>query len=84
VFSGLAETLAVRFDCVTLRAVDKMDQAVQAGARLVKDGGWLALLTTRTDTATLQSAAGEGLEWLEACQLPGSDDRVVMLAKAGS
>src|ERR1017187_5721245 len=45
VHSGRAETRASRFDCVTLRAVDRMEQAVAAAARLVGDRGWVALMT---------------------------------------
>src|ERR1019366_3159291 len=38
VHSGRAETLGVQFDCVTLRAVDKMELAVQAASKLVRPG----------------------------------------------
>lgn len=43
---GRAEALRAVFDCVTLRAVDKMESAVELAARLVRPGGWLALMTT--------------------------------------
>jgi 16S rRNA (guanine527-N7)-methyltransferase len=85
VFSGRAETLLEKFDCVTLRAVDRMDDAVQAGSQLVRvdsrAGGWLALMTTRAAFPTLQAAVGEAFEWLERCRLPGSDDRILMLGR---
>jgi 16S rRNA (guanine527-N7)-methyltransferase len=81
VFSGRAETLADRFDCVTLRAVDKMDSAVRLGARLVNVGGWLALMTTHADGPVLQRSAGDAYEWMEARPLPGSDDRILLLGK---
>jgi 16S rRNA (guanine527-N7)-methyltransferase len=81
VFSGRAETLAERFDCVTLRAVDKMSQAVESGAQLVKAGGLLALMTTRSDGLALQQSAGAAYEWQEAVGLPGSDDRILILGR---
>ena len=39
VFAGRAETLTGRFDCVTLRAEDKMADAVRTAAKLVTEGG---------------------------------------------
>jgi 16S rRNA (guanine527-N7)-methyltransferase len=76
-----AELLAARFDCVTLRAVDRMPRAVETGARLVAPGGWLALMTTRGEFAKLQTAAGPEFSWLEALPLPGSAERVLALGE---
>lgn len=84
VFSGRAETLAEKFDCATLRAVDKMRQAVESGAQLVKAGGWLALMTTRAEGLALQQSAGAAYGWQEAVALPGSDDRILMLGRKTS
>ena len=58
VHSGRAETLTTEYDCVTLRAVDRMEQAVQAAAELVRANGWLAPVTTIADLAQIHSAAG--------------------------
>jgi 16S rRNA (guanine527-N7)-methyltransferase len=63
VHSRRAEELATQFDCVTLRAVDRMVQAVQAGSKLVRPGGWLVLMTTLSTLETLQAAAGSGFCW---------------------
>jgi 16S rRNA (guanine527-N7)-methyltransferase len=57
VHSGRAEDLTTNFDCVTLRAVDKMERAVQSAAHLVRPGGWLALMTTTAALPALQAAA---------------------------
>ena len=46
VHADRAQSLTCRFDCVTLRAVDRMAEAISAAARLVAPGGWLAILTT--------------------------------------
>jgi 16S rRNA (guanine527-N7)-methyltransferase len=74
-----AELLATGFDCVTLRAVDKMAGAVAAAAELIKHGGWLALMTTRGDLSGLQAAAGVEFSWTQVVSLPGSDERVLAL-----
>ena len=76
-----AELLASRFDCVTLRAVDRMAAAVAAAASLVVPGGWLALMTTRGDLTALQAAAGAGFSWCEPVELPGSEDRLLSVGK---
>lgn len=81
VHSGRAETLTTQFDCVTLRAVDRMEQAVQAAAQLVKPRGCLAPMTTTTDLPKIQSAAGYPYIWSEPIPLPGGDHRVLALAR---
>jgi 16S rRNA (guanine527-N7)-methyltransferase len=82
VHSGRAETLGERFDCVVLRAVDRMPQAVQAASKLVAPKGWLALMTTGTELAGLQTAAGGAeFSWNRVVQLPGSEDRLVALGE---
>jgi 16S rRNA (guanine527-N7)-methyltransferase len=80
IHAGRAETLATQFDCATLRAVDRMNLAVQAAARLVRIGGWLAPLTTRAAHLKIQAAVGAGFAWSAPASLPGSDDRVLLLA----
>jgi 16S rRNA (guanine527-N7)-methyltransferase len=81
VHPGRAEDLRFAFDCVTLRAVDKMELAVEVAARLVRPGGWLALMTTGAEHIKLEAAAGLGFSWSEAVKLPGGGDRVVALGK---
>lgn len=76
-----AELLATQFDCVTLRAVDRMTEAVEAAVGLLAPSGWLALLTTRGDLAKLQAAAGTGLSWPETVKLPGGVERLLALGK---
>jgi 16S rRNA (guanine527-N7)-methyltransferase len=81
VYSRRAEGLKDCFDCITLRAVDKMDRAVGAAAGLVAIGGWLAIMTTSAELGGHQSAAGAGFRWSEPLSLPGSDDRVLALGE---
>lgn len=81
VFSGRAETLARTFDCVVLRAVDRMGQAVAASASLVSANGWLALLTTLPMVEQSQALADPGFAWSKALPLPSAESRVVLLGK---
>jgi 16S rRNA (guanine527-N7)-methyltransferase len=81
VHSGRAESLATQFDCVTLRAVDKMDRAIQAAVHLVRHGGWLALMTTNAGLPALKASAGADFSWTVAPLFPNSDDRLLALGK---
>ena len=80
VFAGRAESLPTQFDCVTLRAVDRMEQAIQAAGALVRPGGWLAPMTTTSNLSKLQSAVGPRFTWATPKPLPGSDERILALA----
>jgi 16S rRNA (guanine527-N7)-methyltransferase len=84
VHPGRAETLAERYDCVTLRAVDRMQHAVATAARLVANDGWLAPLTTAAEFASIQSAVGPQFSWSEPIPLPGGSQRVLALASAST
>jgi 16S rRNA (guanine527-N7)-methyltransferase len=81
VHSARAETLQRTFDCVTLRAVDRMSAAVQSVTCLVARGGWLALMTTGAALPDLRAAAGSEFSWRNSIPLPGSDDRILALAQ---
>jgi 16S rRNA (guanine527-N7)-methyltransferase len=80
VHSGRAENLTTQFDCVTMRAVDRMPLAVEAAAKLVRPGGWLALMTSGAEFPALQVAAGDFFSWRSPDLLPGSEDRIMALA----
>lgn len=79
VHAGRAELLTEPFDCITLRAVERMAEAVGNAARMVAPGGWLALMTTRADLAHLQAPAGAEFSWPDRVKLPGSEDRILAL-----
>lgn len=90
VHAGRAETLAETpvarfdcpvFDCVVLRAVEKMPTAVAVAARLVAPDGWLALMTTDIRLAELQAAAGSHFSWQPPIRLPGSDSRILAMGQ---
>jgi 16S rRNA (guanine527-N7)-methyltransferase len=77
-----AETLGEAFDCVVLRAVDRMELAVQAAAQFVCAEGWLALMTTGALAAAQQAAAGTEFSWSEPARLPGGEDRLLVLGRS--
>jgi 16S rRNA (guanine527-N7)-methyltransferase len=81
VHSGRAEELKSKFDCVTLRAVDKMAAAVRSAASLVSPRGWLALMTTATALKDLEFAAGPKFQWSDPISLAGSQSRILMLGQ---
>jgi len=81
VFAARAETLQERFDCVTLRAVDRMELAVAQAAHLVVIEGLLAVMTTLPAMAGIRRAAGHGFTWSEPQALPGSERRVLLIAR---
>ena len=81
VHSGRAEDLRDVFDCVTLRAVDKMDRAVQSAVHLVRPGGWLALMTTTAALPALEESVAAEFSWTTTPLFPGNDDRLLVLGK---
>lgn len=81
VHSGRAEELKSQFDCVAMRAVDKMGSAVRSAAGLVVLEGWLALMTTAADLDQLRVAAGSGFDWAETLQLSGRDARILAVGQ---
>lgn len=81
VHSQRAELLRTQFDCVTLRAVDRMHEAVSAASILVAPGGWLAPMTTTSELAGVKAAAGTDFTWSTPVGLPGGDDRIVALGQ---
>lgn len=84
VFEGRAETLAERFDCVVLRAVDRMREAVQVASRLAREDGWVAAMTTRNGVAEVAEAGGDRFRWESPVWLREGKDRVLALGrKAG-
>jgi 16S rRNA (guanine527-N7)-methyltransferase len=83
VHSIRAEDLKQKFDCITLRAVDKMETAVHAAIQLLNPSGWLAILTTRHETPTLQALADQSapFNWSPSQPLPEGTSRVLLLGR---
>jgi 16S rRNA (guanine527-N7)-methyltransferase len=82
VHSARAETLATKFDCVTLRAVDNMPQAIPAAIQLLNPDGWLAILTTHEDAPALQAKASESAQfhWRPFEPQPANSSRMLLFA----
>ena len=83
VHAGRAEALCTEFDCVVLRAVDKMPKAVAAATKLVGPGGWLALMATGAELVKLKAATGPEFSWPQLLPLPQSSNRLLALAAHG-
>jgi 16S rRNA (guanine527-N7)-methyltransferase len=81
VYAGRAETMARTFDCVVLRAVDRMELAVSEAVSLVSAGGWLALLTSQGSVKRLKANAESGFAWKQPVPLPGAEARVLLLGE---
>lgn len=81
IHSGRAELLQKRFDCVTLRAVDKMPEAVQTASHLITPGGWLVLMTTEVEWNRLRSHVKVAFSEAVVHPLDRTDQRVVVLAQ---
>jgi 16S rRNA (guanine527-N7)-methyltransferase len=82
IHAGRGESLAEAFDCVTLRAVDRMGEAIRAASGKVAEGGWLVLLTTHADEEAVKASAGMGLSW-DSRGLPGSTGRILLQGRRG-
>jgi len=85
VHSGRAEVLSSHFDCVTLRAVDNMAQAIPAAVQLLTPTGWLAILTTSPDAPKLQNLADQSapFQWQPSQPLPEGTQRILLLGQKG-
>lgn len=83
VHGGRAEEIPTDYDCVVLRAVDRMPKAVAAAVPLVAPDGWLALMTTTSELEGLEHAAGAGFSWPIMKPLPGGSHRIVAFGSRG-
>jgi 16S rRNA (guanine527-N7)-methyltransferase len=77
-----AENLTAGFDCVVLRAVDRMQTAVLAASHLVSRGGWLLTMTTTSALSSVQKAAGGRVTWRTNVNLPLSIDRIIIVGQS--
>lgn len=81
IHAGRAEALNELFDCVVLRAVDKMPKAVAAAVKLVAPRGWLALMTTEAGLRELKAATRVEFGWAEPIRIPLSESRLLALGQ---
>jgi 16S rRNA (guanine527-N7)-methyltransferase len=78
VHGGRAEELKHNFDAVTLRAVDKMGDAVSAAVERVAVGGAMVLMIGEQDVRKLSEPR---LTWESPTPIPGSENRVILLGR---
>jgi 16S rRNA (guanine527-N7)-methyltransferase len=78
VVQGRAETLRESFDVVTLRAVDKMEQAIQLAADRASENGWLLLMAGLRDQTRFQELA-PGIVWQDPISIPRSIESCILL-----
>ena len=69
-----------QFDAVTLRAVDRMEEAVLVATHYLAPGGWLAVLTTESQLPGLLTAVPT-VAWQDAYPIPNSRQRRIMLGQ---
>jgi 16S rRNA (guanine527-N7)-methyltransferase len=81
VFFGRAEAMDEQFDCVAMRAVDRMEEAVSKAVGLIGSDGWLAAMTTFVEIPTISASAGADFDWSQPSRLPGSYERVLLLGR---
>src|SRR5262249_48663987 len=54
VLNQRAEEVALKFDLVTMRAVERFTQALMVGSLMLKPGGWLAVLVSAQQLADVK------------------------------
>lgn len=78
IFSGRAEHYVGQADVVTLRAVERFEQAVPLALRLVRPGGRLALLISDAQVGRARTLA-PGLHWSSPVGIPLSSRRLLLV-----
>jgi 16S rRNA (guanine527-N7)-methyltransferase len=77
VFSDRAEHYAQSAGLVTMRAVEKFDQALPLALRLAEPGGQIALMIGSSQVAAARKLAQ--VEWGEPVAVPGGHSRVLLV-----
>ena len=80
VYAGRAELLKARFDCVVLRAVDRMPQAVRAESKLASPEGRVLVMATKGELEQFEGLCGQEFSRFEAYPLAGSATGVLAIA----
>jgi 16S rRNA (guanine527-N7)-methyltransferase len=75
-----AETLSLTFDAVTLRAVDKMEKAVQLASERVAEDGHLILMLSFRDELRFRELTPQIL-WQKPIPIPGSNEGCILLGQ---
>jgi 16S rRNA G527 N7-methylase RsmG len=81
IFSGRGEEYSELADLVTMRAVEKFDQALDVASGLVKTGGRIALMIGEAQVAG--AAKLPKIEWRQPISIPGGHSRVLLTGIKG-
>ncbi len=81
VFQGRAEQWGHTADIVTLRAVERFEQALLVAAALVSAQGRLCLLIGESQVLTANRTLGPAWQWSEPQLVPRSSGRVVLVGR---
>lgn len=81
VLAQRAETLRIVADVVTLRAVERFEDALRIATRFVKAHGRVALLIGSAQVELAQSGA-TGFNWQEPLAIPLSRNRVLLIGRS--
>ncbi len=68
------------FDTVTLRAVDRMNEACEAALQRVRPGGWIMILTTKLHGDELAHHL-PGVSWHPTSRLAGTTDGQILVGQ---
>lgn len=82
VHSGRGEDFPGRADVVTMRAVEKFHESILVAAKLVAQGGRLALLIGAGQV--ILSAKDAGIAWEMPINVPGSEKRVMIVGRVSA
>jgi 16S rRNA (guanine527-N7)-methyltransferase len=83
VYNGRVQNLNETFHAVTLRAVDKMQEACQVAIRNVASEGYFVLFATEETSQALTSELHQ-IEWHIPVLLPGSSQRLLLVGRLDS
>jgi 16S rRNA (guanine527-N7)-methyltransferase len=83
VFNGRVETLSRKFDAVTLRAVDKMQEACRAAEPEIAPDGYFILFVTK-DSAPALVAEFDHINWAAPIPMQNSDQRILLIGRTPS
>lgn len=78
VYNGRVEALSQKFDAVTLRAVDRMQEACRTASRNLAQGGCFVLFVTQ-ETASGLISGFDQVDWGSPILLPGSSQRLLLI-----
>ena len=79
VFPQRAQLISTRFDCVALRAVDRMRDAIGSASRLLLPGGRLAIFTTPRELSGVRAVLGSDVVSWADVRIGGSDRMIALV-----